>query len=263
MNIFTKIALKTMKENMTRTVVSIIGVILSTAMITAVVTFGVSFQNFMVEHAKKVDGDWHIYEQAVTEEEYLRMKDDPEVDNCVSMRGVGFGRMGLLEEENYPGLTPYLYLQTVNEEAADQLKVKLSKGRLPENENEIILQQYDLEVYNSMNQSKDNVLDIGDKITVSVGDYIVDGKKQTGNVWFIEDISNPYENFQMRYERSYTIVGVLESWGNSCTGGSGSDAFTGEIVGEEHLKENEDAPYNVYIKLKNPCLLYTSPSPRD
>ena len=41
-NIFSVITLKTMRQNRTRTIVTIIGVILSTAMITAVTTFGMS-----------------------------------------------------------------------------------------------------------------------------------------------------------------------------------------------------------------------------
>lgn len=40
MNIFARITGRTMKENKTRTIVTIIGVILSTAMITAVATLG-------------------------------------------------------------------------------------------------------------------------------------------------------------------------------------------------------------------------------
>lgn len=47
MNIFNKVTLQSMKKSRTRTIVTIIGVILSAAMITAVATFAVSLQNYM------------------------------------------------------------------------------------------------------------------------------------------------------------------------------------------------------------------------
>ena len=51
MNIFNKVALQGLKKNRTRTLVTIIGVVLSAAMITAVTTFGVSLMNYMTNGA--------------------------------------------------------------------------------------------------------------------------------------------------------------------------------------------------------------------
>ena len=47
MNIFNKVTLQSMKKSRTRTIVTVIGVALSAAMITAVSTFAVSLQNYM------------------------------------------------------------------------------------------------------------------------------------------------------------------------------------------------------------------------
>ena len=59
MNIMNKFTLRSLKHNKTRTIVTIIGVILSAAMITAVTTFASSIQNFLLEYAKSERGDWH------------------------------------------------------------------------------------------------------------------------------------------------------------------------------------------------------------
>ena len=48
MNIFNKVALQGLKKNRTRTLVTIVGVILSAAMVTAVTTFGVSLLNYLI-----------------------------------------------------------------------------------------------------------------------------------------------------------------------------------------------------------------------
>ena len=60
MNIFSKITAKTMRANRVRTIVTIIGVILSTSMITAVATFGTSFQRFLVDYSISTNGNWHV-----------------------------------------------------------------------------------------------------------------------------------------------------------------------------------------------------------
>ena len=48
MNIFNKVALQGLKKSRTRTFVTIIGVALSAALITAIATFGVSLLNYMI-----------------------------------------------------------------------------------------------------------------------------------------------------------------------------------------------------------------------
>ena len=70
MNIFAKITCQTMKQNKIRTIASIIGVILATSMVTGVLVFGGSVQNYMLERGKRENGEWHLYEEALTKEEY-------------------------------------------------------------------------------------------------------------------------------------------------------------------------------------------------
>lgn len=64
-NIFFVITLKTMRQNRARTIVTIIGVILSTAMITAVTTFGMSILGFLRDYEIERSGNWHVMAQSV------------------------------------------------------------------------------------------------------------------------------------------------------------------------------------------------------
>ena len=57
MSIINRITLKNLLKNRTRTIVTIIGAILSAAMVTAVVTLIFSFQQFLVESGKAISGD--------------------------------------------------------------------------------------------------------------------------------------------------------------------------------------------------------------
>ena len=65
MNILNRVALKTLMKNKTRTWVTIIGIVLSAAMFTAVTTCVSSLQNYMLELIKATDGVWHGAEYSV------------------------------------------------------------------------------------------------------------------------------------------------------------------------------------------------------
>lgn len=58
-NVFTRLTAKTLKANRTRTMVTIIGILLATAMLTAVTTFISSLQHYMLENVIAENGDWH------------------------------------------------------------------------------------------------------------------------------------------------------------------------------------------------------------
>ena len=60
MNIFNKVALQGLKKNRTRTFVTVIGVALSSALITAVACFTVSLQDYMINGAISKYGNWHV-----------------------------------------------------------------------------------------------------------------------------------------------------------------------------------------------------------
>lgn len=236
MNVFAKITARTMKRSKMRSIVTIIGVILASAMITGVMTLGYSVQKFMIEYAKEVDGDWHFYEGNLSKKDAEELEKNEAFSDTAMIRELGFANLKI--ENGWD--SNYLYIQTINKDAEEMLRVTLSRGRFPENENEIILQEYSME-----NLGKK----IGDQITLDVGDATLEGGKISGNDWPVSDEDIV---FKEKYERTYTIVGVLEHWGNSNGGGLGADAFTGEVLDETHQKEDEGSGYYVYARLKNP-----------
>ena len=166
-----------MKQNKIRTIVSIIGVILATSMVTGVLVFGGSIQNYMLERGKRENGEWHLYEEALSKEEYEETAKYDDVKKCVSIRELGYGDGSFLRQKNRQKIANYLYMQTMNPEAAELLGVKLSEGRLPENENEIILQEETITMISTQTGEQYRVVDVGDTITVTVGDWIIDGEK--------------------------------------------------------------------------------------
>ncbi len=65
MNILTTYTLKYLRLNRKRTAVTILGVILSSALICGVFLLGVSFQKVMIDHEIFMSGNWHAQFLAV------------------------------------------------------------------------------------------------------------------------------------------------------------------------------------------------------
>ena len=241
MSIFATITNKTMKQNKARTIVTIIGVILATAMICAVVTLGVSLQQYMYDYAVKTDGRWHVGAKGLSMEEAELFQNDEDVKDSVSISEVGYAKIGENDEDLFG---QYLYIQTIDEKAADMLSLKLTQGRLPENEQEIIVQ-------GGLEQNGKEIR-IGDTVSFPIGDRIdEDGNALLFNAMLqYEEGGEITEHFQEREERQFQVVGFLEHWGDTQRNGAGIDAFIGK----------GDHPYAVnqlYMELKQPKEAFT------
>ncbi|MDE6518675.1 MAG: ABC transporter permease, partial [Acetatifactor sp.] len=135
MNVFHKIALQSLKQNKSRTLVTIIGVILSSALITAIATFAVSLQNYVVNGAVRRYGDWQIGFTDVPASFVQEQLEDKRVDRVVSFENIGYAIL----EGGINEYKPYLFIAGLDEECLDTLPVNLLSGRMPANSGEVII----------------------------------------------------------------------------------------------------------------------------
>ena len=78
MNIFNKVALRGLVKNRTRTIVTIIGIVLSAGLITAAVTFGFSLMDYAAAGASLKYGSWHVEFMDVDSSFVQERSGDPE-----------------------------------------------------------------------------------------------------------------------------------------------------------------------------------------
>ncbi len=247
MNVFNKLTLQSLKKNKTRTIVTIIGIMLSAALICAVTTFTSSMQKFALDSQVYVNGDWHASVNSVTTEEYEKISNDERVSQCVHTQNLGYAK---IESENK--YKPYINVVAGENEYFDMVPVHLVSGRLPQNSNEIVLSEQFYEDGNSGFKT-------GDTVTLEIGERIYDGTKlgQQDRVYTYDaDINEEVfvpEEFIVDKSRTYTIVGVYEKSDYSEDYKSpGYTAFT--IVDE---KPAQDAQLDVYYKMNKPAQVYS------
>lgn len=201
MNIFNKITLHGLKKNRTRTVVTIIGVVLSAAMITAVATFAVSLQTYMTKGAISKYGSWHVSFLDVNSQFLQKQSNDSRVSRAVKFENIGYG---LLKGGKNPD-KPYVFIAGFDRETFDALPLNLVSGRLPENSGEIIVPTH-VAANGGVN------IPIGNTLSLSVGKRMKGDEKlnQHDPYSSSKDTDAAAEVLTCKKEKTYKVVGIYQ-----------------------------------------------------
>ena len=109
MNVFTRTTIKTLKKNRMRTLVTVIGIILATAMLTAVTTFISSLQHYMIESVILQAGNWHGAVYELSGQQVGEIRESDEVEESAAFQEIGYAVLpGVKEEEMSTRRAPYL-----------------------------------------------------------------------------------------------------------------------------------------------------------
>lgn len=205
MNIFNKVTLQSMKKSRTRTIVTVIGVALSAAMITAVSTFAVSLQNYMVNGAIQKYGGWHVEFLGVPPSFVREQAADSRVADTAAFEEIGYA---VLEGGKNPD-KPYLFLAGFSPDTYASLPVNLISGRLPEHSGEILIPAH-VAANGGVGHR------VGDRLTLQVG-----SRRKGGAVLGQHDPYSPEETLAgaepagrdtlaLEAEKTYKVVGICE-----------------------------------------------------
>lgn len=237
MNIFNKVTLQTMKKSRTRTIVTVIGVVLSAAMITAVATFGTSLLNFLVNGSIAKYGGWHVAFLDVDSSFVQERTHDKGVTNTAAFENIGYATLdGAKSPEK-----PYLFIAGFGQEVFDTLPINLISGRLPENSGEILVPAHVA--------AKGGVrFKVGDTISLAVGSRM-DGNKSLGQhepYQSGEKSGSVKETLVLKSERTYKVVGICERPGFEEHSAPGYTLIT-----KADTRDQEDS-FSLFVTLKNP-----------
>lgn len=208
MNVMRNFTLRNLSRNKKRTIVTIIGVIISVAMITATTTLLFSFVNYMQQGAIADGGEWHAQLLDVPAEKLDIVTESNEVDVAVLSREVGYAQ--LPDSENYS--KSYLYLREYSANGFEQMSIRLAEGRLPQSSGEVLISK-------SMREGSDVNYQIGAMVTLDMGDIIdTDGAPLENNGYLSDAYNEAGEviaspTFALREPVTLTVVGIMETPG--------------------------------------------------
>src|SRR5690606_29675671 len=138
MNIISKLTLRHLKENKRRTLVTIIGVIISVAMLTAVATIGVSFMDLLKRQTISQTGEWHVQYQDVNAEQLDVIRKNENTKNLVTSKDLGYAYLEDSKNEH----KPYLFIKQYSNEGLREFPIELTEGNLPQSENEVVIAEH-------------------------------------------------------------------------------------------------------------------------
>ncbi len=200
MNVFTHVTVKTLKKNKMRTAVTVIGIILATAMLTAVTTFISSLQSFMVRSAIAETGNWYGAVFQVPLEKRQELAADPQVTALASFQELGYAKL-LVEGDP---AKPYVFIAGAEDSFYEMLPLKLLRGRFPENDRELVIPRH-LLVQRRLSA------DLGDTVTLDLGKRFSDGIQLSfGTPVDLTEDGRTDEELVCEKTRTYTIVGIME-----------------------------------------------------
>jgi len=191
MNIVNRLTLRHLKLNKRRTLVTIIGVIIAVAMITAVTTLGVSFLDLFIRDEITEYGEWHVVYYNVNTGQISAIKEDKNTEAVILSRNIG---NAVLEEKSQEKKL-YLSIQAYNQTGFEKLPITLISGRFPKEESEIVVSE------EIIKKGKVN-LQIGDEVTLDIGEAVY---QDAGN-----NNKDLNETFIRRETATYTVVGIIK-----------------------------------------------------
>ena len=225
-NVLKRCCYRSLRENRKRTAVTIVGIILATALITGVACIVVSFRASMMAYEKQQNGDWHYHFVGVGREYLKYFQNNANIE-----------KYGLLETLGYAPLQgsqnpdkPYLYVCALEKGMENTLSLTLSEGRMPENSTELAVGRH---------IRTNGLVDIkvGDVLTLQMGERMTDGYSLNQEyAWNSEE-----EEFVPSSEKTYTVVGIIQRPGEELEPRTapGYSAFT--------LLEEQEEPASVDV----------------
>lgn len=262
MNATTNFTVKSLRANRVRTLVTIAGVALAAALLTAVLTTFVSLNDFLYRNEAALAGTWMACVEAddssVLDERITGAQADPQVSGTAIMRDIGFAEL-TADQQDTQGT--YLAIRSIEGDVGDICGIEPSEGRLPESDREIML-------FTTWNDY--GGVNLGDEVTFNVGQRtarlapgeegsmsagtmsaswgvqeeaheseITDGTPLNSSMGVLEaDVDGGIFNEELTgaEERAYTVVGFYDRPGYALStaagtvgvtaGGAASDAFT-------------------------------------
>lgn len=197
MKLLNKLTLKNLRLNKVRTAVTIIGIMLSAALITVVSGMALSGRQTMIDGQKTWSGNYDVALDIIDTAKIDKIRQNRNVENAFYKERLGYARTKNADGE----ICDYSVLAMSENTYGNCFKIDLIKGKFPTNSGEAV-------VTKSFKTQDGKNVKVGDKITLDID--------KDGNVL---DEEGSHELLQKDFnkcniidtvKRTYTVTGIIE-----------------------------------------------------
>jgi len=231
LKILNKLTVKNLKLNKSRTIVTIIGIMLSCALIMVVAGMAASAQQTMVNLQINMTGNYDLFVKGANKKIIDNAQANRNVKDIYIKQNLGCAYLPQAKFDT----KPYINVVAFNEKSfTDCFNVTLKEGRLPQNGNELVLSQSVIENSKADYKIGDTVaLDLGKRVYASGDEIPLDDTD------YFND-TNGTEKLVDTHKKTYTVVGVFNKVSSSYFAAdsisASSSAFT---LAEENADIND------------------------
>ena len=210
MKVLNELSVKDLRLNKKRSIVIIIGIILSTALICGVAGLITSFQRTFVETAKNSQGNYHAFFYNVPKDELKYIEENRSIEDYYLSEELGYSYLPNGDTSTGEEEKPLVNIISMNDKFLNNMAINIKDGRLPENDSE-------LAISSRINEKFKTNYKVGDTITLNVGELKGTLENQNANYYDEERIKKTdgaeqtTENEIVNVtSKTYKIVGIIE-----------------------------------------------------
>lgn len=210
MKVLNELSVKDLRLNKKRSIVIIIGIILSTALICGVAGIITSFQRTFVETAKNSQGNYHAILYNVPKGELKYIEENRGVEDYYLSEELGYSYLSNENTSTGEEEKPLVNVISMDNKFLNNMAINVQEGRLPENDGE-------LAISTRINEKFKTNYKVGDTITLNVGELKGTLENQNANYYDEEQIKKTEQGEQSTENeivnptsKTYKIVGIIE-----------------------------------------------------
>ncbi|CEO34698.1 ABC transporter permease [[Clostridium] sordellii] len=230
MNLYTSLTLRYLKENKKRTIVTIIGIILSTSLICGIGNIFESFMDYQIRETINRKGDFHATFHDIKKEDVDKITKSSGISKSSISDNLGYSKLSN-EKKNL------VQVKAFDKEGFEGYQIKLKEGRFPTNSNEIVLSERAMPLIDKK---------VGDSINLNIGKRVDKNGKEI-KITIVED----NETIVDGKSKNFKIVGVM----NKLDDDIGNDVVSG-ITYLDIKEKNKGDKVNVAICANEPSEIY-------
>lgn len=230
MNLYTSLTLRYLKENKKRTIVTIIGIILSTSLICGIGNIFESFMDYQIRETINRKGAFHATFHDIKKEDVDKITKSSGISKSSISDNLGYSKLSN-EKKNL------VQVKAFDKEGFEGYQIKLKEGRFPTNSNEIVLSERAMPLIDKK---------VGDSINLNIGKRVDKNQKE------IEiPIVHDNETIVDGKSKNFKIVGVM----NKLEDDIDNDVVSG-ITYLDIKEKNKGDKVNVAICANEPSEIY-------
>lgn len=202
MKLLNKLTLKSLRLNKVRTIVTIVGIMLSAALITVVSGMALSGRQTMIDGQTEWSGNYDVALDIIDTAKIDKIRQNRNVENAFYKERLGFSKATVADNAEYG-----YAVTAISENAFDGcFKLKLEKGSFPTNSNEAV-------VTGAFKNTDGKDVKVGDKITFELGVLKGTDGKVLGESELLDLSPKRFKESKItdKKQKTYTITGIIEN----------------------------------------------------